>query len=77
MEGDAGLRAGAEDMGFVVGASWSEADAGTNAPGTALTLNAPVQIFASEHFRGRCSRGAVPRSRSMTLTPDGCSGSST
>lgn len=52
VEGDAGLRAGAEDMGFVVGASWSEADAGTNAPGTALTLNAPVQIFASEHFRG-------------------------
>ena len=52
VEGDRRLRSRAEDMGFVAGARWSEAVAGTNAPGTALTLNAPVQIFASEHFRG-------------------------
>lgn len=52
VEGDRGLRARAESMGFVVGSQWSEGAAGTNAPGTALTLNAPVQIFASEHFRG-------------------------
>lgn len=52
VEGDAGLRSRAEGIGFLPGASWSESDAGTNAPGTALTLNAPVQIFASEHFRG-------------------------
>ena len=52
VEGDRGLRSRAEEMGFVAGAHWSEAAAGTNAPGTALTLNAPVQIFASEHFRG-------------------------
>lgn len=52
VEGDADLRSQAESMGFVPGSSWSEVDAGTNAPGTALTLNAPVQIFASEHFRG-------------------------
>ncbi len=47
-----GRRSRAEEMGFVAGAEWSEGVAGTNAPGTALTLNAPVQIFASEHFRG-------------------------
>lgn len=52
VEGAAALRTQAEGIGFVPGTSWSEADAGTNAPGTALTLNAPVQIFASEHFRG-------------------------
>lgn len=52
VEGAADLRAQAEGIGFAPGTSWSEADAGTNAPGTALTLNAPVQIFASEHFRG-------------------------
>ncbi len=52
VEGDRGLRLRAEAMGFVVGSQWSENAAGTNAPGTALTLNAPVQIFASEHFRG-------------------------
>ncbi len=52
VEGDKTLRSRAEEMGFVAGAEWSEGAAGTNAPGTALTLNAPVQIFASEHFRG-------------------------
>ncbi|MEZ5184992.1 MAG: GAF domain-containing protein [Candidatus Nanopelagicales bacterium] len=52
VEGDQRLRSRAEGMGFVPGAQWSEPAAGTNAPGTALTLDAPVQIFASEHFRG-------------------------
>jgi len=52
VEGDKKLRSRAEEMGFVPGTQWSEGAAGTNAPGTALTLNAPVQIFASEHFRG-------------------------
>ena len=52
VEGDKKLRSRAEEMGFVAGTQWSEGAAGTNAPGTALTLNAPVQIFASEHFRG-------------------------
>lgn len=52
VEGDRALRSRAEGMGFVAGAQWSEEAAGTNAPGTALTLNSPVQIFASEHFRG-------------------------
>ena len=52
VEGDRDLRTRAESMGFVAGTQWSEHAAGTNAPGTALTLDSPVQIFASEHFRG-------------------------
>lgn len=40
----------AEAINFVEGAGWDEAHAGTNAPGTALRLDAPVQIHAGEHF---------------------------
>jgi len=40
----------AERIHFVEGAAWDEASAGTNAPGTALRLDAPVQILAAEHF---------------------------
>jgi GAF domain-containing protein len=40
----------AESINFVEGAGWDEANAGTNAPGTALRLDAPVQIHAGEHF---------------------------
>ena len=40
----------AESINFVEGAAWDEAQAGTNAPGTALHLDAPIQIHASEHF---------------------------
>ncbi|MBL7256814.1 GAF domain-containing protein [Paractinoplanes lichenicola] len=43
------LRAG-ERMNFVPGALWDEAHAGTNAPGTALAIDHPLQIFATEHF---------------------------
>ncbi|MBU2670433.1 GAF domain-containing protein [Actinoplanes bogorensis] len=43
------LRAG-ERMNFVPGARWDEAHAGTNAPGTALAVDHPLQIFATEHF---------------------------
>ncbi|MFC5675852.1 GAF domain-containing protein [Aeromicrobium endophyticum] len=50
VEGDAGLRSMAEQMHFVAGADWSEASAGTNAPGTALALGQPVQIFGAEHL---------------------------
>jgi hypothetical protein len=35
---------------FVPGALWSEAAAGTNAVGTALAVDHPVQIFSAEHF---------------------------
>jgi hypothetical protein len=40
----------AEDIGFVEGAQWDEAHAGTNAPGTALRLDAAVSIRSAEHF---------------------------
>src|SRR3984957_286144 len=40
----------AEAISFVEGAQWDEEHAGTNAPGTALRLDAPVTIRAVEHF---------------------------
>ncbi len=51
VEGVRRLRGLAEGMNFVAGARWSEDVAGTNAPGTALALDAPVQIYGSEHYR--------------------------
>ncbi|SHG65099.1 GAF domain-containing protein [Geodermatophilus nigrescens] len=51
VEGDRRLRTLAEGMHFVAGARWSEEVAGTNAPGTALALDHPVQIYGSEHYR--------------------------
>jgi hypothetical protein len=50
VEGDAGLRSRAEAMQFVAGADWSEASAGTNAPGTALRTGRGVQILGPEHL---------------------------
>jgi len=50
VEGDASLRSLAEGMHFLPGADWSEASVGTNAPGTALALDRPVQIFGPEHL---------------------------
>lgn len=50
VEGDSTARRKGEAMNFVPGADWSERSAGTNAPGTALALNAEVQIHGSEHF---------------------------
>ncbi|MET7932973.1 GAF domain-containing protein [Streptomyces sp. NPDC005322] len=50
VEGHTGVRDRAERMNFVAGARWDEPHAGTNAPGTALTLDHAVQIFAAEHF---------------------------
>ena len=51
VEGDRTARGRAAGIGFVEGALWDEAHAGTNAPGTALALDHEVQIFATEHFR--------------------------
>jgi hypothetical protein len=39
-----------QDMHFVCGADWSEQGAGTNALGTAIAADHPVQIFSAEHF---------------------------
>jgi len=50
VEGTASVLRGAESMNFVPGARWDEAHAGTNAPGTALAVDHPLQIFATEHF---------------------------
>ncbi len=41
----------AETIGFVEGSNWDERFAGTNAPGTALTLDRAVSVVGSEHFR--------------------------
>jgi hypothetical protein len=50
VEGTAPMLSGAEAMNFVPGARWDESHAGTNAPGTALAVDHPLQIFATEHF---------------------------
>jgi hypothetical protein len=39
----------AREMRFEEGAAWAEGAAGTNALGTAVALNHPVQIFSAEH----------------------------
>ncbi|BBY65158.1 GAF domain-containing protein [Mycolicibacterium helvum] len=50
VEGDRNARRRAEAMNFMPGADWSERGAGTNAPGTALAVDAELQIHGSEHF---------------------------
>lgn len=66
VEGQTRLRTRAERIHFVEGAVWSEARAGTNAPGTALRLDQPVQIFAAEHL----SRQVTPWSCSAAPIHD-------
>jgi transcriptional regulator of acetoin/glycerol metabolism len=39
-----------ERIAFEPGAAWSEASAGTNAIGTALTDDRPLQLMAAEHY---------------------------
>lgn len=51
VEGDAGARREAGAVNFVPGARWAESAVGTNAPGTALAEDRPVQVFSAEHFR--------------------------
>ncbi|MFD4577797.1 GAF domain-containing protein [Streptomyces sp. NPDC058417] len=50
VEGHSGTRRQAGRMNFVPGARWSESAVGTNAPGTAVTVDRPVQVFAAEHY---------------------------
>ncbi len=50
MEGHPQVRLRAGDIGFVEGVRWSECTAGTNAVGTALALDHPVQVFSAEHL---------------------------
>ncbi len=49
-EGSTAVRRRADSLGFTEGANWSEATVGTNAIGTALAEDGPVQIFSAEHF---------------------------
>ncbi|MEU6988473.1 GAF domain-containing protein [Streptomyces sp. NPDC046324] len=51
VEGHPGTLRRARAMNFVAGARWSESVAGTNAPGTAIAVDRPVQVFSAEHFR--------------------------
>ncbi|MEU2064878.1 GAF domain-containing protein [Streptomyces sp. NPDC013455] len=53
VEGHAATRRRADRMNFVAGARWSESAVGTNAPGTAVAVGRPVQVFAAEHFMRR------------------------
>ncbi|HEY3000895.1 MAG TPA: GAF domain-containing protein, partial [Kribbellaceae bacterium] len=50
VDGNRAPRTRAERMHFVEGAVWSEAEVGTNAPGTALAVDDAVQIYATEHY---------------------------
>lgn len=50
VRGDRQVRDRMDRLGFTEGARWDEAHAGTNAPGTALALDAPVQIRSGEHW---------------------------
>ncbi|OIJ68624.1 GAF domain-containing protein [Streptomyces mangrovisoli] len=50
VEGHPSTRRKAGRMNFVPGARWSENAVGTNAPGTAVALDRPVQVFSAEHF---------------------------
>ena len=50
VDGDPSTRQRISRVNFVEGAVWSEARAGTNAPGTALAIGKPVQIIGREHY---------------------------
>lgn len=50
VDGDRLMRSRAEDIGFVAGTDWSERSVGTSAPGSALALDHPIQVFGAEHF---------------------------
>jgi hypothetical protein len=50
VEGHRRLLAATEDKHVVCGADWSELGAGTNAIGTTIAVDHPVQIFSAEHF---------------------------
>jgi sigma-54 dependent transcriptional regulator, acetoin dehydrogenase operon transcriptional activator AcoR len=44
----------AAKIGFIEGADWSEQMMGTNAIGTSIAIDQPVQIFAEEHYSRIC-----------------------
>lgn len=50
LHGDYKVLDKAEDMNFVRGADWSEKIAGSNAIGTSIATENPIQVFAHEHY---------------------------
>ncbi len=44
----------AKKMSFIEGASWNEQELGTNAIGTAIVEEKPLQIYAHEHYCAAC-----------------------
>jgi len=50
IDGDERMLDDATGVHLMRGARWSEADAGTNAMGTALALDHSLQVFSAEHF---------------------------
>ena len=72
VRGKPGVLRKAEGISFVEGAQWDERHAGTNAPGTALRLDAPVTISSAEHFvrpvqRWNCAAAPVHEPGSGTI----------
>ncbi|MER5304307.1 GAF domain-containing protein [Streptomyces lasiicapitis] len=72
VEGHPATRLRAGRMNFVPGARWAESAMGTNAPGTAVAVDRPVQVFATEHFVRRvqpwtCAAAPVHDPRSGRL----------
>ncbi len=53
--GDSEVREKTATVNFVEGASWAEDAAGTNAVGTSIMENQPLQVFGREHY---CVRSA-------------------
>jgi hypothetical protein len=49
-EGASSLLAPADDVGLAPGTAWAEDAAGTNAMGTTIAVDAPVQIHSAEHL---------------------------
>ncbi len=49
-EGHSAIKDAAVHLGFFEGACWSEGAVGTNAIGTAIAIDHPVQILSGEHF---------------------------
>lgn len=50
IEGDERAHDAAASIRLIEGCSWNEEHTGTNAIGTALSVGAPVQVHAAEHF---------------------------
>ncbi|WP_432542781.1 GAF domain-containing protein [Kineococcus sp. SYSU DK002] len=49
-QGSPAARRRADALGFTEGSVWTEDSVGTNAIGTALVVDAPVHVFAAEHY---------------------------